>query len=167
MLATAGWAADGQVVPNLKEGTQEIVVGGYFDASSLDGETVQLNGSYGLFIMDYLEVGAFASWLTTDVAGDAINVGAFAEYNFATETPVVPFVGIRAAYASLDLEDVELDDAFVGIATAGVKYFLADNVALKLALNGEMASEDIYVDEDMQFEDTDFNVTLGMAFYLP
>jgi outer membrane protein W len=82
-------------------------------------------------------------------------------------TPVVPFVGVGASYTYFDYEMVDTDDSIVGSGSAGVKYFLADNIAIRLAANASVASEDVYSDEDGDVTDNDFNVTLGMAFYIP
>jgi opacity protein-like surface antigen len=159
-LACASQAA------SLKEGTQEIVVNGLFDPSALGGTAWSLGGSYGYFIQDNVEVGGSLALADTEDVGSTYDIAAFAEYNFDQGNEVVPFVGASVAYKYLDLEDVDSDNAVVGTVSAGVKYFLAENVAIRAAANASIASEDVYADDD-DVTDNDFNVTLGMAFYIP
>jgi opacity protein-like surface antigen len=166
-LASASFAADGVVTPSLKEGTQEIVADGFYDPSSMEGDVFSIGMSYGYFVMDNVEVGVGAAYQDADKLGSSVELGAFGEYNFDLGTPLVPFVGVGVSYTYLDYEEVDTDDSIVGTGSAGVKYFLADNIALRLAANASIASEDVYSDEDGDVTDEDFNITLGMAFYIP
>jgi opacity protein-like surface antigen len=166
-LASASFAAENQVTPSLKEGTQEIVVSGMYDPNSLEGAATAAGLTYGYFIMDSLEIGAGVAYADAEAVGTSIDANAFVEYNFDLGTPLVPFLGAKVGYQYLDYERVDTDSAVAGTASAGIKYFLADNVAIRAAMNGSIASEDVYSDDDGTVSDTDFNLTLGMAFYIP
>ena len=72
----------------------------------------------------------------TDENVETYGLGAFAEYNF-------------------DLAGL-----------AGVKYFLAENVAISADAEIDWADDEIYP-KDEDFDDTNFQFNLGMRFFIP
>jgi opacity protein-like surface antigen len=161
-VASASYAA------SLQQGTQEIVVSGQYDPDTMSGGYLNLGLKYGQFIQDNLEVGVAGEYTDADDLGSLAEVGAFGEYNFDLGTELVPFVGAGVSYAFVDSEgSSDSEDAVVGSVAAGVKYFLAENVAIRVSVDANLASEDIYLDEEGGAEDTDYNLNIGMAFYIP
>ena len=118
------------------------------------------------FLIDTVEAGAFASFNDSDNQGTAYEFGGFVEGDADIGSEIVHFAGVELSYRYLDLEGVDIDDAIVFTMFAGAKYFLTENIALRASLNASVASEDVYAD-DNDVQDTDFNVKLGMAFYIP
>ena len=151
---------------SLKQGTQEIVVEGLFDPDTQFDQQIDLGIKYGQFIQDNVEVGAIAAYSDNDLL-EEMGFGAFAEYNFDQGTELVPYVGVELAWANVDGDDIESEDAVTAAGYVGVKYFLAENVAI--AVNGKytQASEDIYSEDGGDLEDKDMTINLGMAFYIP
>jgi outer membrane protein W len=151
---------------SLKQGTQEIIIEGLFDPDTQFDQQIDLGVAYGYFIQDSLEVGAEAAYSDNDLV-EEMGFGGFVEYNFDQGTELVPFVGAGIAWANVDADDIESEDAVVGSVSAGAKYFLAENVAVALDVTYAQASEDIYSEDGGDLEDKDMTVNLGMRFYIP
>jgi outer membrane protein W len=151
---------------SLKQGTQEIVIEGLFDPDSQFDQQIDLGVKYGQFIQDSVEVGVLAGYSDNDLI-EAMEFGGFAEYNFDQGTEIVPFVGVAVSWANVDGDDIESEDAVVASGSAGVKYFLAENVAVAADVTYAQASEDIYSEDGGDLEDKDLTVNLGMRFYIP
>lgn len=150
----------------LQEGTRELGLAGSLDIASADGTAIDLSASYGYFIADGLEIGVSGFWADSDSV-TSIGLGAFAEYHFATDSNLVPYVGVGAGWGKteIDIGDFSADDdALVIAGEAGVKYFFVENIAISLAYVFEWATEDIFFDDD-KAEDTDHSIQLGMRFY--
>lgn len=169
VLASAALFAAGVMAaePMIVKGTSELSLAG-----NLDRDTIALGVGYGYFIIDGLEVGA-------DVAGSYEDLGdnskvktfggdIFAQYNFKIDAPVVPFVGVAGGfrYMKVEVRDFENDDdtAFVGEGQLGVKYFVADNVAIALYGFYDVADKEVFTNKD-EMEKYDFGARLGMNTY--
>jgi hypothetical protein len=159
------------VVPNLDEGTKELRVAGSYDGDHpLDYQAV-LDLGFGYFIMDNVEVGCLLGWQGNDVF-DLYEVGAFAEYNFDLDSPIVPFVQVGALWVGAEVDDDIYndsnsidEDAWAGRFGAGVKYFIRDGVALALEGVYDIASEDVYADDDGDVDDYNWQALLGLRIY--
>lgn len=168
VLAGAALFAAGVMAaePMIVKGTHELSLAG-----NLDRDTVALGVGYGYFIMDGLEVGA-------DVAGSYEDMGdnskvkllggdIFAQYNFKIDAPVVPFVGVAGGirYVKVEVRDFDDDEtAALGEAQLGVKYFVADNVAIALYGFYDVSDKEIFTNKD-EMEKYDFGARLGMNTY--
>lgn len=92
-------------LPMLSAGTQELGISG--NVNFTDDIQYNLDLSYGYFFCDNWEVGFTANAF----GNDDFNLGAglFTEYNFATGSKWVPYVGASAKYARLDNDFFEQD----------------------------------------------------------
>ena len=160
---TIGAASALAASPMLNEGTQEIGLDGTLDFEYVDDFLIDINGSYGYFIQDNLEVGGVVGFTMSDNV-EEYTAGAFAEYNFTTGTQWVPYVGAAAeyAYASVANED---ESAFNFQVAGGVKYFIHPQVAFNVEVNYNMATEDIYVNENLEAQSDETNIIFGTSFY--
>lgn len=150
---------------SLKQGTQEIVVEGLFDPDAPGDQQLDLSITYGQFIQDNLEVGVEGSFSDNDLLS-TYGIAGFAEYNFDQGTELVPFVGAGIGWINTDPDEGSSEDAVAVSVSAGVKYFLAENVAIRADVTYTWASEDVFLEDD-DVSDTDLAVNLGMAFYIP
>jgi len=149
-------------------GTQEIGVSGLVDFDSANGTLIHFNLLYGLFVADGVEVAGTAG-VTDDDNHTVWRIGGVMEYDYDLGLELVPYLGAAAGLAKYEVEKsgtrkARDDYAFFLGAAVGSKYFLAENVALDVALKLEWASDDIYPEDD-DFQNTDARITLGMRFF--
>ena len=156
----------------LKAGTRELGVSGLLDPSGVDGAEVVLDASYGYFVQDCIELGGGLGYADVGYTSLTTLYG-FGEYNFDLGTALVPFGGARVGWSSAETEikvgpgKVTSDqDALTFGLYGGAKFFLVDNIALTAQANLDVATEDIYVN-DNDLESINFTLTLGMRFFLP
>ena len=141
--------------PSIQEGTRELSLSGGWDPEGAAGATMALDVGYGVFVRDLIEVGSLVSYESDDDA-TTWGLGGFAEYHFDMATMTVPYVGFRLAYI-----DYDVDTTFGYGLTAGVKHFIADNVAIDIALQYMVAGEDIF-NNDGTVEDNDLAFVFGL-----
>lgn len=164
-LQAAAQAADdgGGITPSLSEGTKELVLDGVFDPDTAAGTEMELNVKYGVFVADRVELGGVAGLADNDLA-TSWRLGIFGEINMETATQLVPYVGGGLSYRYVDFDRGGSTDALELTGEAGVKYFIADNVAISGAGVFSWATDDIYPD-DNRLEDTDLKLVLAMRFF--
>jgi hypothetical protein len=162
------WA---EVTPNIDKGTKQLAIYGSYDNNHpLDYQLI-LGGAFGYFVTDGLLLSGVLGWQSNDLA-DSIEAGVVGEYNFNTNSPWVPFVKAGVLYKGVELDDEiynvsdEADaDAWLGRLGGGVKYFFRSDIAISLALNYDIASEDLYFDDDGNAENYNIKAVLGLNFY--
>ncbi len=154
--------------PSIQEGTRELFLEGSWDSKGATGSEMDLTVGYGVFMRDQVEVGGFLEYSSVEDAGgigsgvDAtlMGLGGLLEYHFDMASMSVPYVGFRVAY--LSVEQGSFDDSAITYGPRiGLKYFIADNVAIDIALNYTLSTEDIYVNEGV-VEDKDMSLQLGI-----
>ena len=164
LCLTAGLLAGSAHAVTLAPGTMETRLAGQLDPTTADGTQVDLNFSWGYFFADNAQAGGRLSFLNSDhvtLAGAA----AFAEYNFDLGgEDWLPFVEGSLGLMSGDLPTGDSDTAVVVELQAGLKFFLAPNVALSSAAVLDYATEDLYVDEE-KAEDTDIRLQFAIRYY--
>lgn len=165
LVGLGGTAFAQEETPMLKAGTQELGLSGNLDFDDPGGDlSLDIFGSYGYFIQDYVEVGGKVGYVRAE-GGDVeiFSLGAFGEYNFPASVIGVPFIGLGLDYSYADIYD-EDNDAFVFTPAAGVKWFITEYFAIDTRLFFNWASEDLYVN-DGEVEDTNWGLTLGLRTY--
>lgn len=144
------------------EGTRELTLEGEYQFSSQMGRAVSLQLGLGLFVVDGFQVGLIGGLSDDDVV-TTLKGGGFAEYNFDIGHIFIPFTGARALYSHTDL-DVTTEDSVLLGGYAGVKYFIAENIAVSLKYLFEWADDEIFFDNG-EVKDTNASIQLGMRFY--
>ena len=149
----------------LEEGTSEFSISGTLDFDTANGTLTALNLFYGYFFIDYLEIGMAGSYLNDD-AVQRWALGPKAEYNFDIGYSAVPYIGGSLKFASTEFKHADKDETagVVGVE-GGVKFFISEYAAISVALVGELASEDIYPDEDDGMADTDSRLDVGLRIF--
>jgi hypothetical protein len=158
----------------LAVGTQEVKLSGTIDFKTAAGTLIDLDVFYGVFVMDYLEVGGVLGVIDDD-ARTIWRIGAASEYNIDLGSPLVPYVGLGIYLSKYEIQvknsdliiatEDEKEEAFLASGEVGCKYFLTDNVALSTAFVFEWATKDIYPD-DNKMTDTDYHIDFGLrAFF--
>jgi hypothetical protein len=137
-------------LPILDTGVQELGLSGKLN---WEADTVySFDVSYGRFFTPNWLLGIEGGLSGIDSEKD-YRVGAFAEYNFLTNTKWVPFVRATAGYVHPSTgEDGGLLDL-----DAGIKYFMRSNLAISGSVGGGWNTNG-----DADFEK---QVNLGLKFY--
>jgi len=152
------------------KGSRELALSGIVDFDTASGTEVDMNIKYAYFFWNRTSLGLRTQFYDND-AVNAYGLGVTAEYNFTLPakyrpligTDFVPFIGVAMDYRQAKLFD-EKESAGVFSGEAGVKFFLTDSTAVTLSMVGELATEDIYVD-DLDATDKNLGIHLGMRFY--
>ena len=158
-LATPSLAV---VIP---EGTHEIGFAGAVDSDTPQGTDISFDLKYGMFLMDQFVLGGTLGVTDNDTA-TTWDIGVYGEYNWDTQTEWVPYVGLDGTWSSVDPASGDSADAFVATPNVGVKYFFNESVAAYGQFNYDLATDDIYVDEDLNAESTNYGIMLGLRIYL-
>src|SRR5690606_36343227 len=123
------------------QGTWETGFSGSYsalDAADNDIDLLLLDAKAGYFVTNALEVSGALGDLDAEIEGDgmeALMLGAGVDYHFNTDSAMVPFVGAGISWVDVDVDGLGGDDDYAWEARAGIKQFVADNVAVKYQLS--------------------------------
>lgn len=171
MAASATLAQESErTTPMLDDGTQELSVGGTIDLPESDEIDYDIEGSYGYFIRDGLEIGVEINAADFDGA-DRIELSGFTEYNFMRDQNLVPYVGGGLGLVSADFDetievDTTLDDGDGAIFNieGGVKFFLRPYMAISTSIDFSVSTDDVF-ETDEAIEDNLTSFRIAMRYY--
>jgi hypothetical protein len=156
--------------PFLRKGTRELTLSGILDFEQRGNTALDLEGAYGFFLRDYLEVGGFA-----ELAGNFDDVfryglGAFAEYHlpelsFLQAPRAMPYIGASVGLAFVDSDISEDNAALIFKPSFGVKWFIRDFFAIDTNLYFAMATDDIYLNDEDDLDAYDVGMQIGIRVY--
>lgn len=153
--------------PMLMQGTRDLGVSGLIDFNSPDGHLYAVDGNYGYFFADYFDFGGKLAFQRTENANSYM-LGPYAEYNFDVliYEQIIPFLGgsILFGRGENKLSDSSAKNALVFGLNGGVKFFLADNVALTPQLSGQLATSEIFAAKE-DVKNYDVRLELGLRFF--
>jgi hypothetical protein len=148
----------------LSEGTKELTLSGGVDFDSAADTEVAVEVGYGYFIVDNLELGGVVGILDNDLV-TLWEAGVLAEYNFDTGGSFIPYVGAGVLFAGSDPDQGDSNNGAVGQFSAGSKLFITEAFAIDASLDFRVASDDIFVENDGEIEDTEWRVTWGVRYF--
>jgi hypothetical protein len=156
--------------PFLRKGTRELTLSGILDFEQRGNTALDLEGAYGFFIRDYLELGGFA-----ELAGNFDDVfryglGAFAEYHlpeltFLQAPRAMPYIGVDLGLAFVDSDVSEDNAALVFQPRFGVKWFIRDFFAIDTNLFFAVATDDLFLNDEDDLDAYDVGIQLGIRVY--
>jgi outer membrane protein W len=152
--------------PMLQRGTQELAVHVSPDFEGAIGDMLDVRAGFGWFVRDGLSLRATLAYaLLEDVAGEDSDyrmrqATLAAEYHLRRAARLVPYLGFGVGWRSSHFGDLE-ESAPVYGPRAGIKVFLADNVALDFEVTYELSSDDVFVN-DFVTEDSDLSSGIGL-----
>ena len=152
---------------NLDEGTHELRLSGLLDPETALDTEARLEGGYGYFLADGVEIGFLAEYSDNDAATSAGGSLFLDVFYTAAGGMLVPYGGVQASVLSseTDFGGVDEDEnALVGMAQAGGLFFVTDNLAVDAKGQYRMASEDIYIEDD-DVVDTDIRFVMGLRYF--
>lgn len=162
-VACPGAAA---VEPRLERGTQELSIHLSPDFEGAIGDTIDARAGWGVFVRDRLSLrGVLTYQILEDVAGEdsdyrTSQLGLAAEFHFAGLGRAVPYVGAGAGWRRTAFDRID-EAALVYGPRAGIKLYLADDVALDFEVTYELSSADVFVN-DFVAEDRDLSSLVGL-----
>lgn len=148
------------------KGSSQVSLSGILDFDTEDGSQSKLEVSYGYFFWDRISLGMRVMG-SDDGNVQTGSIGVNGEYNFRLPakwgplfgTDLVPFLGAGVDYRHAEVFDDHQNSA-VFTGEGGVKFFLTDSLAFVLSLVGELATDDIYADND---DSTNQNLYLKLS----
>ena len=152
--------------PRLHRGAHELALHVSLDFEGPVGDTLAADAGFGWFVRDALLLRGVASYaILEDVAGDesdfrTTELGGAAEYHFLRRRSLVPYLGLGLGWRSTEFADLTTRGLTYG-PRAGVKLFLADNVALDFEVVYRLSGDDLFVN-DFVAEDTDLASSIGL-----
>lgn len=159
-------AAAAVAEPLLGKGTRELSVHVDLDFEGPVGDTIAADAGFGWFVRDGLLLRATASYaILEDVAAEdsdyrTSELGVAAEFHFLRERRFVPYFGLGAGWRSTEFADVTRRGLTYG-PRAGLKLFVADNVALDFEVVYRAGGDDVFVN-DFVVENTDLSTAIGL-----
>lgn len=158
-------AAGAGAQPMIQRGSHELSIHVSPDFEGAVGDMIDVEAGYGVFVRERLSARAILLYEgLEDVAGEdsdyrSSEIGLAAELHFGRRR-FVPYAGAgvgwrRTRFAALD------ESALVYGPRAGLKIFLADNVALDFELTYKLGGADVFVN-DFVVEDSDLSSSIGL-----
>jgi opacity protein-like surface antigen len=152
--------------PLIQKGVQELSVHVSPDFEGAVGDMIFARAGYGYFLRDGLAARATLSYtILEDVAGEDedYRTSGFvlaAELHLGRDGRFLPYLGAGIGWRSSHFGDFE-ESALVYGPRAGLKCFLADNVALDLEVTYDIGTADVFIN-DFVPEDTDLSTAIGL-----
>jgi len=158
----------------IEQGTREL----YVSANANSGEAVSASVRYGYFVIDALQLGGMASAGFASLSS-SLSAGAFVEYNFDVGTEAVPFVGVAVTHRTASHTTTVHPDpmnpgaeeqvmtqttALVGRGTVGIKYFVAENLAISAGVYVDSADGEVFQSGGTPTT-SDFGLSVGTRFF--
>lgn len=166
LVAARGFGGGRESSTPLESGAMELGLNAGLDFQSPHGDVAgQLDGRWGYFVMDNIELGGVVSLANSKDyghAGTGFGLGPYAELNFDLDImPVMPYIGIQIKYNAGDYwphDHLNVEGA------AGLKFFLIETTAIAAELYYDLASQKVYNNDD-SLKSTDAGARLGLRFY--
>jgi opacity protein-like surface antigen len=152
--------------PKLERGTHELSVHVSPDFEGAIGDMLLAQAGYAIFLRDRLAArGTLGYAVLEDVAGEDSDyrmqeLGVAVEYHLAFWGKAVPYLGAGVGWRRSHFGDLDASGLVYG-PRAGLKVFLADNVALDFEVTYKASSEAVFVN-DFVAEDTDLTSVIGL-----
>lgn len=162
------FASGAAAQPRIQRGSQELAVHISPDFEGAIGDMIFAQAGYGWFVRDGLAAKATLSYtILEDVAGEdsdyrSSEIGVAAEYHFGREGRFIPYLGAGLGWRRTHFNRID-ESALVYGPRAGLKVFLADNVALDLEVTYKLGAADVFIN-DFAAEDTDLSSAIGLRF---
>lgn len=153
LFGTVGLAQD----ININKGDFELKL-----ASAFDQGQFNVDAHFGAFVADYTQWRLDVGYTDTDFFTQS-RAGVTALRFFETRTYTIPYVGLGLGYTSVDspngLENTGAEFSLI----LGLRYYLAENVALSTELKTAYATDDAYID-GTSVTDTDYRLGIGLSY---
>ena len=158
-----------QTSPFLHQGIKELGLSGNLDFQQESRVVLNLNGRFGYFPRNYLEVGGFAEVQSNFNEFSRYGLGGFAELHVPDlailQGRAVPYAGADLGLEFVDTSLGEDNAALIFRPRVGVKWFIRDYFAVDTNLFVAVATDDIFPNRKNHLDPYDVGLQLGVRIY--
>jgi len=153
----------------LQRGTKELGLSGTLDFQQESRAVLDINGRFGYFPRNNLEIGGFAEVASNFNEFSRYGLGGFAELHVPDlailKGQAIPYVG---ADLGLEFVDTSLGDdnaALIFRPRIGLKWFIRDYFAIDTNLFVAVATDDLFPNRKNHLDPYDVGIRLGLRIY--
>ena len=170
LTVVLGWAGSTTAQhPLLQRGTQELGVSGTLDFQQESRVVLDINGRFGYFLQQNLEIGGFAEVSSNFDEFSRYGLGGFAELHVPTwaflHGRAIPYAGADLGLEFVDTSLGEDNAALVFRPRFGLKWFVRDYFALDTHLFVAVATDDLFPNRKNHLDPYDIGIQLGLRIY--
>ena len=155
--------------PLLLQGTKELGLSGNLDFQQESRVVLNINGRFGYFPRNYLEVGGFAEVQSNFNEFTRYGLGGFAEFHMLhlaiIKGQAIPYVGADLGPEFVHTSLEEDHAALIFRPRIGLKWFIRDYLAIDTNLFLAVATADIFPNRKHHLDPYDIGILLGLRFY--
>jgi hypothetical protein len=141
-------SAVAQISPFLHQGIKELGLSGNLDFQQESRVVLNINGRFGYFPRNYLEVGGFAEVQSNFNEFSRYGLGGFAELHVPDwailQGRAVPYAGADLGLAFVDTSLGDDNAALIFRPRVGLKWFIRDYFAIDTNLFVAVATDDLF-----------------------
>ena len=165
-----GWGGSPMAQSHLLErGTKELGLSGNLDLQQESRVVLNINGRFGYFPRNALEVGGFAEVQSNFNEFSRYGLGGFAELHVPDlailQGQAVPYVGADLGLAFVDTSLGEDNAALIFRPRVGLKWFIRDYFAIDTNLFVAVATDDLFPNKKNSLDPYDVGLQLGLRIY--
>ena len=162
-------SAVAQISPFLHQGIKELGLSGNLDFQQESRVVLNINGRFGYFPRNYLEVGGFAEVQSNFNEFSRYGLGGFAELHVPDwalfQGRAVPYAGADLGLQFVDTSLGEDNAALIFRPRVGLKWFIRDYFAIDTNLFVAVATDDIFPNKKNDLDPYDVGIQLGLRIY--
>jgi hypothetical protein len=155
--------------PLLQRGTQELGLSGTLDFQQESRVVLNINGRFGYFPRDQLEIGGFAEVSSNFNEFSRYGLGGFAELHVPDlailKGQAIPYVGADLGLEFVDTSLGEDNAALIFRPRIGLKWFIKDYFAIDTNLFVAVATDDLFPNRKNHLDPYDVGLQLGLRMY--
>ena len=162
-------SAVAQTSPFLHQGIKELGLSGNLDFQQESRVVLNINGRFGYFPRNYLEVGGFAEVQSNFNEFTRYGLGGFAEFHMLhlaiIKGQAIPYVGADLGPEFVHTSLEEDHAALIFRPRIGLKWFIRYYLAIDTNLFVAVATADIFPNRKNHLDPYDVGILLGLRFY--
>jgi len=155
--------------PLLQRGTKELGLSGNLDFQQESRAVLNINGRFGYFPRDQLEIGGFAEVSSNFNEFSRYGLGGFAELHVPAlailQGRAIPYAGADLGLEFVDTSLGEDNAALIFRPRIGLKWFVTDYFAVDTNLFVAVATDDLFPNRKNHLDPYDVGIQLGLRIY--
>ena len=165
-----GWVGIAMAQSHLLErGTKELGLSGTLDFEQESRVVLDINGRFGYFPRQNLELGGFAEVSSNFNEFSRYGLGGFAELHLPAwafmQGRTIPYAGADLGLQFVDTDLGEDNAALIFRPRIGLKWFIRDYFAIDTNVFVAVATDDIFPNKRNDLDPYDVGILLGLRIY--